>query len=419
MNRSATILTLTVLAGAALTPALAQRSLQPELIRHHDPDAAMVRPSLVMQPALQAEAQPDAEPQPAATVSPRVEVVFVLDTTGSMGGLIEGAKQTIWSIANAIATGEPHPDIRMGLIGYRDRGDAYITTATNLTDDLDAIYSDLMSFEAQGGGDGPESVNQALHEAITSISWSEDREVMRLVYLVGDAPPHMDYDNDVQYAESCRIAAERGIIVNTVQCGGDPQTTGIWQEIARSAEGEYFAIAQDGGVAVIATPFDDEIATLGAELGQTVVAYGDAEAQRVQQDRRDRAEELDAAAPAPAAAERAVYNASGAGRANLLGSQELVADLADGNVKLEDIPEENLPENMREMTMPEREAYVQQQAVRRGEIQTRINDLARQRQTFLDEARAEAAGEGGFDQRVVEALRRQATRFGIEYRKQK
>ena len=61
------------------------------------------------------------------TNSPRVEVAFVLDTTGSMSGLLEGAKAKIWDIANVIVSAEPTPDVRFGLVGYRDRGDTYIT----------------------------------------------------------------------------------------------------------------------------------------------------------------------------------------------------------------------------------------------------------------------------------------------------
>ena len=109
-----------------------------------------------------------------AAERPAVEVVFVLDTTGSMGGLIAAAKDKIWSIANTLATADPAPQIRMGLVGYRDRGDAYVTLATPLSDDLDAVYTQLMQFQADGGGDGPESVNQALYEAVTRPDWSRD-----------------------------------------------------------------------------------------------------------------------------------------------------------------------------------------------------------------------------------------------------
>jgi predicted TIM-barrel fold metal-dependent hydrolase len=100
---------------------------------------------------------------------PRIEVCFVLDTTGSMSGLIEGAKQKIWSIANELTRAKPTPEIRMGLIGYRDRGDAYIVKTFDLTNDIDRIYGQLQTFQAAGGGDTPESVNEALQEAVTKF----------------------------------------------------------------------------------------------------------------------------------------------------------------------------------------------------------------------------------------------------------
>src|SRR5580765_6465297 len=101
--------------------------------------------------------------------APEIEVAFVLDTTGSMGGLIQAAKEKIWAIANTLATTKPAPHIKLALVAYRDRGDDYVTRRTDLTDDLDVVYKELMGLQAQGGGDGPESVNQALHEAVTKI----------------------------------------------------------------------------------------------------------------------------------------------------------------------------------------------------------------------------------------------------------
>src|ERR1051326_8491078 len=58
---------------------------------------------------------------------PTLEMVFVLDTTGSMGGLLEGAKQRIWGIVNEVMRSASHPAVRVGLVAYRDRGDEYVT----------------------------------------------------------------------------------------------------------------------------------------------------------------------------------------------------------------------------------------------------------------------------------------------------
>src|ERR1700730_6497654 len=95
----------------------------------------------------------DEPPKKEKKRQPQVEVVFCLDTTGSMGGLIDAAKRKIWSISNQIASGNPTPRLKIGLVAYRDRGDEYITKITDLTDDLDLIHTQLMTFKAQGGGD--------------------------------------------------------------------------------------------------------------------------------------------------------------------------------------------------------------------------------------------------------------------------
>lgn len=150
---------------------------------------------------------------------PRIEVCFVLDTTGSMGGLIEGAKQKIWSIANEMVSAKPTPELRLGLVAYRDKGDDSVVKSFRLTDDIDSMYAHLRSFEAGGGGDTPESVNEALAEAIEKMPWSDDRGVLKIIFLVGDAPPHTDYKDGFDYEKILKEASRREIRVHTIRCG--------------------------------------------------------------------------------------------------------------------------------------------------------------------------------------------------------
>lgn len=348
-------------------------------------------------------------PQQAA---PKVEVVFVVDTTGSMGGLIEGAKQKVWSIATTIAQAQPSPTIRMGLVAYRDRGDDYITKRTPMTGDLDALYSDLMKYEARGGGDAPESVNEALFDAVERFDWTEGENVLRIVYLVGDAPPKMEYGDDVKYLASCKLARERGILVNTIQCGTMGGTREVWQEIAQNAGGAYAAIAQDGGVRVCATPYDDELASLDRELSSLMIDYGDGSTLASQREKRDTARALYAATAAPAAADRAVYNQSKAGETNLYGRQELVSDVVGGRVSLDEVPKEQLPENLADKPIGEIRAFITQNQQRRDAISARMGELARARQDFQARALSDAPP-SGFDREVIDALREQAGRVGL------
>jgi hypothetical protein len=352
-------------------------------------------------------------PPPPLAPAPRIEVVFVLDTTGSMSGLIEGAKRKIWSIANQMASGQPRPEIRMGLIGYRDRGDAYVTRVRDLGPDVDGLYGELQQLSAGGGGDTPESVNQALHEAVTRMSWTPGQEVYKVVFLVGDAPPHMDYQDDVPYAESVRLARSRGIVINTMQCGDMSSTKTVWQSIATSGSGRYAAIRQDGGMVAIATPMDDDLARLNRDLADTVIAYGAAEERAELEDKRRRALE----APAPAAASRLSFMAKTGGRVNS-GRADLVDAVKDGLTDAASLDEEALPEEMRAMEPSERQTFVARKLEARTRIQQRIAELSEKRDAFVraEQDRLAEAGEGdGFDQQVLDAIRTQAAAKGIAY----
>lgn len=350
------------------------------------------------------------QPTPARTS--RIEVCFVLDTTGSMSGLIEGAKEKIWAIANELIAAKPTPELRLALVGYRDRGDEYVTRVTDLTDDIDAIHAQLMKFTAGGGGDGPESVNQALHEAVTKIGWSDDRDVLKIVFLVGDAPPHMDYEQDVRYPEVCQAAVKRDLVINAVQCGQQADTARVWQEIAKLAEGKYIPLVQTGGMVRIAAPQDDEIARINREIGGTLIAYGAAADRNAVHDKQRAAED---AAPA-AAADRLAFNAT-TGRA-VQGGGELLDALDRREVDLATLPAEALPEELRGLTKEDREAFVAAKREARKKLQARLDTLLAARAEHVAAERRRLAAEGkadAFDAEVAKTVREQAGRKGIGY----
>src|SRR5262245_24162314 len=188
--------------------------------QHKDGAVAPPAPTPIATPA---PAPPAPKPAPVVQApKPRVDLVFALDTTGSMSGLIEGAKTKIWSIASFVARAQPTPELRVGLVAYRDVGDAYVTRVFDLDEDLDRVYKRLLSFRADGGGDGPEHVARALHESVYKMSWApKTNDSVRLIYLVGDAPPHYDYEDGYDLARAARAAANKGIQVHAIRCGND------------------------------------------------------------------------------------------------------------------------------------------------------------------------------------------------------
>ena len=365
-------------------------------------------------PSLFTSGAPLATTRAVADIAPSVEVVFVLDTTESMVSLIQGAKSKIWTIAKQMALGRPSPSIRLGLVGYRDRGDEYVTRSYALTNDIDAIYGHLMEFKATGGRDVPESVNQALYEAVTGQSWSKEPGVLRIIFLVGDAPPHMDYADDVKYPETIEMASRSGIIINTIQCGGSPQTTAIWKEIASRAGGAFVQIVQSGGMSAISTPVDSELSRLSRELTRTVVPYGDAARQSEVRTKSAAASRADADRMVFLNVDRADFGA----KIVVTGEGELIWDVVNRKVRLEDISEADFPVSMKEMTLQEKRTFVQEQFNRRKELQLQVDELSKERELHvkveMDKLAASGSGDS-FDAKVADIIREQARRLGVEY----
>ncbi len=351
----------------------------------------------------------ESAPVPAPAKKPKVEVVFCLDTTGSMGGLIDGAKAKIWAICNQIAGGKPTPDLKVGLVAYRDKGDDYVTKVVDLTDDLDKVHGQLKTFQAAGGGDTPEHVNKALEDAVHKIKWSDDKKTLKIIFLVGDAPPHMDYTDDVKYPITCKKAVEKNIIINTIQCGTDADCTKAWKDIAAKSEGSFAAIPQNGGVVAVATPFDAELVKINTELTKTVLVWGGREVQMAGEKKN-----MDSLAlKAESAAGRVAYQAKNGQVATYC----LLDSIKQGKVKLEDVKKDELPEALKKLTVKEQKEYLDKLDKKRVELNKQVLDLDKKREAFVAKKRAEDAktGKSSFDSNVLEILRKQAKKYEIGY----
>lgn len=346
-----------------------------------------------------------------AAAKPIVEVAFVLDTTGSMGPLIEGAKRKIWSIATSIAECSPDAEIRMGLVAYRDIGDDYVTKTFPLTTDIQDLYANLLALQARGGGDWPESVNEALHVGVTKLDWTPGPRTTRIMFLVGDAPPHMDYAQDMKYPDVLKIARAKDIIVNAVQAGTARDTERVWRTIAQMGNGEYLPIPQDGGkIVVIETPYDTEIIELQGGINRTIIPYGS----RASQDRVQRHAEQPASAPKPTATEMASYlnkRSKGGGNLDVItGGNDLVADVAAGRQVLGGVKDEELPDSVRGMSTTDRKTYLDKQIAERRALNEKLAAaVAKRDQYVVEQRKKQPQGKTGdsFDRAVESAIRAQ------------
>ncbi|MEO8151576.1 MAG: vWA domain-containing protein [Rhizobacter sp.] len=167
----------------------------------------------------------------------RLDLVFLVDATGSMGDEIAKLKQSMRAMAQQISQLPGQPDICYGLVAYRDRGDAFITRTHDFTDDLGAFQQQLANVQAHGGGDVPEALNEALHEVVHGLSWRA--QATRMVVLVADAPPHLDYGGP-QYDRDMQAAVSKGIKLFAVGASGlDPVGEYIYRQMAQYTAGRF------------------------------------------------------------------------------------------------------------------------------------------------------------------------------------
>ena len=350
---------------------------------------------------------------------PSMEMVFVLDTTGSMGGLLSGAQQRIWGIVNEVMQTSSLSSVKVGLVAYRDRGDQYTTQVLPLTEDLDKVYATLMDYQAAGGGDEEENVRRALAEGVAKAGWSQpSQNHAQILFLVGDAPPH-DYADEPNPLLTADLAAKKGIIVNTIQCGNSATTKQAWEAIAQRGQGQYFLIPLNGGVQTISTPYDDQLSQLGTRLGGTFVAYGGGAGVAGDSYRAARKEvadsveySFDSRAAPQAKADRTLNKA--------LNSKayigDLLQDIENGSTKLESVKSEDLPSELQKLSVEDRTKDIEKRLAERREIRKQILALSKQRTEYIaaEQQKRNGGVQNGFDVAVSAALRQQLAKKGIK-----
>jgi hypothetical protein len=278
------------------------------------------------------------------------------------------------------------------------------------------MYATLMDFNAGGGGDGPEAVNEALFAAVHKIGWSQNPAAYQVIFLVGDAQAHMDYPDDVKYPDTVQAAAARGIIVNTIQAGDDPSTHAEWVQIAQLSQGAHFKVGQQGDAVAVATPFDADMARLSQELDDTRLFYGDEKARERGRSKTAATNKLNEGGSIGSRAQRAAFNTSSSGAKNFLGDSELVEDVASGRVDLAAIDKSELPEPLRELSTDEQRKLVMDTKGKRDVLSKDIAALAEQRQQYIEGELSKDAKVGqSLDYQIFGAVKEQAAKKGLSY----
>ncbi len=168
-----------------------------------------------------------------------LDILFLIDSTGSMGDEILQLKENMISVAERISSMAGSPDVRFGMTTYRDRGDLFTSRTFDFTPDVQSFIEALRQVEADGGGDYPESLNEGLHNALYLPEWRVE-ETVSLLFLVADAPPHLDYPQDYDYAQEMVTASSRGIKIFPLASSGlDDQGEYVFRQLAQYSGGKF------------------------------------------------------------------------------------------------------------------------------------------------------------------------------------
>jgi uncharacterized protein YegL len=199
-----------------------------------------------------------------------LDLVFLLDTTGSMSGEIREAKERVQQVAEALRSSRPGARVRLGVVAFRDRGDDYLTKVQPLTSDVDAVDAFLSALRAGGGGDGPEDLLSGLAAALGELDWNESLRADRQLFLIGDAPPHLDYEDGRTTDSIIEEARERRIVLNTIGCRSLSKSgVQFFRTLAYATEGAYHHVGRVelGGTRRTSTPglADAVVATLARD----------------------------------------------------------------------------------------------------------------------------------------------------------
>jgi hypothetical protein len=369
--------------------------------------------STLLAAAISAAAAKDTPPAPHDK-APLVQIALLLDTSNSMDGLIEQAKTQLWKIVNefngARRNGRPTV-IQVALYEYGNNnlsiGTNYIRRVIPFTDELDLVAEQLFKLTTNGGD---EYCGAVIREAIDGLAWDRDPLTYRTVFIAGNEP---FTQGPINATDSCRLASQKGIVVNTIHCGSQAAgEKGGWRTGAALADGRFLMIDQDKAVVHIDAPQDQEIERLSLEINKTYIQYGEkgmvGAANSIAQDNN-----ANTYRSSGANVQRGITKSS----SNYVnGSWELVDACKRNGVKLEALPEADLPEEMRKLKPEERQAYVEQKYAERQRIQAEIQRLNAERQKFLAAKAKEQGQSDTLDQAIAATVREQAAKVKIEFK---
>lgn len=312
----------------------------------------------------------------------KIQVALLLDTSGSMDGLIEQAKARLWDIVNTLTTLKYNgktPTIEIALYEYGNSGlspeSNYIRQISALSTDLDVISQNLFALTTNGGD---EYCGAVILDATKKMDWGSSKSDMKLIYIAGNEEFNQ---GEIAYEKAIQEAREHDIYVNTIFCGDRMEGINtFWKNGADKGSGKFFNINTDEQIAYIETPYDSKISDYNTKMNETYVQYGSLGAEKKQ---NQVTQDFNASTLSSSAATERTVSKSKAVYAN--SSWDLVDKVKDDKSAIKQLKKEELPAELKGKSTKEIEQYISKKAKEREGIQRKIGELAKKRQAYIDQ----------------------------------
>ena len=340
---------------------------------------------------------------------PTIQLAILLDSSNSMDGLIQQAKEQIWNIINQLAAANKDNNeitLQVALYEYgksslaKEQG--YLQLLSPLSNDLDFLSEQLMNLRTDGGD---EYAGKVILQSIQQLNWSTHKDDLKLILIAGNESFEQ---GDISSEFALNKAQQANIIVNTMFCGDYQQGANLgWQQAAQRANGKYLNIDMNQDIVHIDTPFDQQIAGYGQQLNDTYMGYGN---KGVQAKTRQMVQDSNALSSSIAVmAERSVAKASKQYKTQDWDIISLYA--TDQKKAIQQAKQDN--EQFNELDDKQIKEKLEQLSLKRAELEKKINQLQQQRSSYILEQKQQT--DTDFGSVLLKNIRQQAIDRGYQF----
>ena len=350
------------------------------------------------------------------TQEPLIQLALLLDTSGSMEGLVDQARCQLWNVVSELAEARLNGDpIRLEIAVYQygtesiAKSKGCLRQITTFTEDLDEVSRGLFSLKV-GGGD--EFCGQVIESAVDELSWNESPGVYKAVFIAGNE----SFDQgDTTVGGLLPKLKSKAVFLNTVFCGTKYGGQTQWDLAAKIAGGNAAMIDHNHHLPAMPTPFDAKMRELNDEMNATFVWYG-----------KDQSKAKKNQAKQDENADKMSDHAFAARMSTKIGhlyhhvEHDLVDALMHKHVSLADMPEGKMPTELEAKSPSDRIAFMDEMISRRKSVRRRMADLLSQRHRFLENEylKKNPSGKVVLGDALSDAIKQQAGTLNYQFEKE-